>query len=240
MKQKGKRMVAIFDIETDGLYDDVTKIHCIAIKVDDEKTKLYTDIDEAVTVLRGADLLVAHNGVNYDLPVLSKLGYAIDTPIHDTLIMSRLAYPNMMVTDVNRKSVPPKLKGSHSLKAWGYRLRKLKGDFAEDTDWQEYTPAMGEYCKQDVEVTYSLYNKLLTREIPDEAIWLEQEFARIISRQEKYGVYFDMDKAKTLHIELLKEVERAEEKLFQTFTPLKTWTAKPYPKIPYKKDGSKS
>ena len=240
MKQKVKRMVAIFDIETDGLYDDVTKIHCIAIKVDDEKTKLYTDIDEAVAVLRGSDLLVAHNGVNYDLPVLSKLGYTIDTPIHDTLIMSRLAYPNMMVTDANRKSVPPKLKGSHSLKAWGYRLRKLKGDFAEDTDWQEYTPAMGEYCKQDVEVTYSLYKKLLTREIPDEAIWLEQEFARIISRQEKYGVYFNMERAQALHIELLKEVERAETELVQTFTPLDTWVAKPYPKIAFKKDGTKS
>jgi len=233
--------IAIFDIETNGLYHEVTKIHCVAIKVDGEPTKLYTDIDEAVQVLRSVDIIVAHNGVNFDIPVLEKMGYDLSGPeVRDTIIMSRLTYPNMMLTDANRKSVPPKLKGSHSLKAWGYRLRKLKGDFAEDTDWQEYTPEMGEYCKQDVEVTFALFHKLMTRNIPEEAIKLEQAFARIISRQEKYGVYFDVSKAQALHLELLEEVERAEEELFKTFTPLKTWTPKPYPKTAYKKDGTKS
>ena len=187
-----------------------------------------------------ADLVVAHNGINFDLPVLEKLGLPVVTQIHDTIIMSRLTYPNMMVQDANRKSIPPRLKGSHSLKAWGYRLRKLKGDFGEDTDWKEYSDEMGKYCIQDVEVTYALYNKLIMRGIPEEAIWLEQEFARIISRQEKYGVYFDMEKAKNLHITLLEEVERAEKELVQTFTPLQTWTPKPYPKIAFKKDGTKS
>ena len=245
MNRQVKRMVAIFDIETDGLYEDVTKIHCIAVKVDDAKTQLFTsrddNIEEAIELLNKADLVVAHNGINYDLPVLEKLGYPVTSKVHDTLIMSRLAYPNRMEQDSNLKSLPPKLKGSHSLKAWGYRLRKLKGDFSEDTDWKDYTDAMGEYCVQDVEVTHTLYNnKLLPRGIPDEAIWLEQEFARIIGRQERYGVWFDVAKAKALHISLLEEVGRAEEELFKTFTPLQTWTAKPYPKIPFKKDGSKS
>lgn len=237
-------MVAIFDIETDGLYDEVTKIHCIAVKCDDEKTQLFTskdgNIGEAIKLLNMADLVVAHNGINFDLPVLEKLGLPVVTQTHDTIIMSRLTYPNMMVQDANRKSIPPRLKGSHSLKAWGYRLRKLKGDFAEDTDWKEYSDAMGQYCIQDVEVTYALYNKLIERGIPEEAIWLEQEFARIISRQEKYGVYFDMEKAKNLHITLLEEVERAEAELVQTFTPLDTWVEKPYPKVAFKKDGTKS
>lgn len=237
-------MIAIFDIETDGLYNEVTQIHCIAVKCDDEKTQLFTskdgNIGEAIKLLNMADLVVAHNGINFDLPVLEKLGLPVVTQIHDTIIMSRLTYPNMMVQDANRKSIPPRLKGSHSLKAWGYRLRKLKGDFAEDTDWKEYSDAMGQYCIQDVEVTYALYNKLIMRGIPEEAIWLEQEFARIISRQEKYGVYFDMEKAKNLHITLLEEVERAEAELVQTFTPLDTWVEKPYPKVAFKKDGTKS
>lgn len=233
-------MIAIFDIETDGLYADATKVHCVAIKEDDKPTKLYTDIAEATNRLRKADLVVAHNGVNYDLPTMKKLGFEIDTPIHDTLIMSRLAYPNLMLTDANRKTLPPRLKGSHSLKAWGYRLRLLKGEFAEDTDWKEYSQEMGEYCKQDVEVTYKLYKKLLTRNIPDEAIKLETKFAQIISRQEKYGVYFDREKAQELHIELLREVEEAEAKLFEVFKPLPTWQPKNYPKNPFKKDGNKS
>lgn len=244
-------MIAVFDIETNGLYHETDKLHCISIKVDDEPTYVYTshdvegsdgDLQEAYEILNDADLLVGHNIINFDIPTLAKLGYDLThKKVHDTIIMSRLTYPNILLQDANRKSVPPKLKGSHSLKAWGYRLRKLKGEFgAEGEQWQLLTPAMVSYCRQDTEVTAKLYEKLLTRNIPDEAIWLEQEFARVISRQEKYGVYFDMAKAKKLHIELLEEVERAEEKLFQTFTPLKTWTPKPYPKIAFKKNGEKS
>lgn len=231
---------AIFDIEADGLYDTISKVHCIAIKVDDQPTKLYTDILEATRILRNADLVVAHNGIDYDLPALKKLGFEIDTPIHDTLIMSRLAYPNLMLTDANRKTLPPRLKGSHSLKAWGYRLRILKGEFGETADWSVYTPEMGEYCKQDVEVTYKLYRKLLTRDIPDEAIRVEQEFAKIISRQEKYGVYFDIEAAQRLHVHLMEEVDAAEAKLKEVFTPLQTWRVKAYPQKPYKMDGTKS
>lgn len=243
-------MIAIFDIETNGLYEQADTLHCISIKVDDERTKVYTSKDlkgsdgtigEGVRILLQADLIVGHNIINYDLPVLEKLGYPIPTQCHDTLLMSRLAYPNIMLTDANRKTIPPKLKGSHSLKAWGYRLRKLKGEFGADTEqWEVLTPEMIEYCRQDAEVTYSLYNRLLTRGIPQEAIWIEQEFARIISRQEKYGVYFDTEAAQRLHVELLGEVERAEEELYKTFTPLQTWTPKPYPVIAYKKDGKKS
>ena len=35
-------MTIIFDIETDGLYHQATKIHCISIKVDDNPTEVYT------------------------------------------------------------------------------------------------------------------------------------------------------------------------------------------------------
>lgn len=243
-------MIAVFDIETNGLYHQTDTLHCISIKVDDERTKVYTSRDikgsdgtigEGIKILNMADLVVGHNIINFDLPTLEKLGYPVTTQCHDTMLMSRLTYPNILLQDANRKSVPNKLKGSHSLKAWGYRLRKLKGEFGgDDEQWEVLTPEMVEYCRQDTEVTAKLYEKLLLRGIPQEAIWLEQEFARVISRQEKYGVYFDMDKAKALHIELVEEVERANEKLLETFTPLKTWTPKPYPKIAYKKDGTKS
>lgn len=241
----------IFDIESNGLYNESSTIHCISIKVEEDKTKVYTSrpikgsagsIEEGLDILSKADLLIGHNIINFDIPVICKL-YPTFTynALHDTLIISKLCYPNLMVTDALKKTVPPKLTGSHSLKAWGYRLRKYKGDYgADENAWDNLTEAMVEYCRQDAEVTYSLYKKLLTKETPDEAIWLEQEFARIISRQEKYGVYFDVKKAQKLHIELLKEAEEAEKELFKVFKPLKTWIPKNYPSIPYKKDGSKS
>ena len=242
--------IAIADIETNGLYEATTEVHCISIKVDDNPTEVYTSrpisgsagsIQEGIDLINSVDRVVFHNGINFDLPTLQKLGYKVTTPVHDTLIMSRLAFPNIAFQDANRKSVPQKLKGSHSLKAWGYRLRKYKGDFGDNIEqWEKLTADMVEYCRQDSEVTYALYKKLLDREIPDEAIWLEQEFAKIISRQEKYGVYFDIKAAEQLHIELLNEVDIAEVELMKTFTPLKTWFPKPYPKMSIKKDGTKS
>jgi len=245
-------MTVIFDIETDGLYEQATKIHCISIKVDDSPTEVYASlplakvagtIEQGLALLSKADLLVGHNIIAFDIPVILKL-YPEWTygGTADTLILSRLAYPNIALTDANRKTIPPKLKGSHSLKAWGYRLRKQKGEFgSEENQWEKLTPSMIEYCRQDTEVTASLYEKLTKYPgTPPEALWLEQEFAKIIIRQERYGVWFDVEKAKKLHVELLGEVDLAEAALFSVFTPLKQWTRKPYPLKPYNKDGKKS
>ena len=151
-------MIAVFDIETNGLYDQADKLHCISIKVDDEPTYVYTshwvegsdgDLQEAYSILNDADLLVGHNIINFDIPMLQKLGYDLThKEVHDTILMSRLTFPNLMLQDANRKSVPPKLKGSHSLKAWGYRLRKLKGEFgADEEQWALLTPDMVSYCR---------------------------------------------------------------------------------------------
>ena len=241
-------MTTIFDIETDGLYDEATKIHCISIKVDAAPTEVYAalpldgvagTIEQGLALLSKADLLVGHNIINFDIPVILKL-YPQWTynGRHDTLILSRLVYPNISLTDANRKTIPPKLKGSHSLKAWGYRLRKYKGEI--ESQWHTLTTEMVEYCRQDTEVTNALYEKLLKANTPAEAIWLEQEFAKIMHRQERYGVWFDLAKAKQLHVDLLVEVEEAEQELFKVFTPLKQWTRKEYPLKPYKQDGSKS
>ena len=241
-------MATIFDIETNGLYEEASVIHCISIKTDDQPTEVYASkplagvagtIQEGLDILSKADLLVGHNIVNYDIPVIIKLYPEwVYNGVLDTLILSRLVYPNISLTDANRKTIPPKLKGSHSLKAWGYRLRVLKGEYAEQ--WGELNTEMIEYCRQDANVTALLYDKLIKANTPPEAIWLEQEFARIIGRQERYGVWFDLDKAQKLHVELLSEVERAEQELFSVFKPLKQWTLKDYPLKPYKQDGSKS
>ena len=241
-------MRAIFDIEANGLYYEVKEIHCISIKVDDGATKVYTSkniegsdgtLQQGLAILSEADVIIGHNIINYDIPAIEKIfpKWTYKACL-DTLLMSRLAYPNMLMADANRKSIPPKFKGGHGLKAWGYRLRKLKGEYEEQ--WDILTPEMVEYCRQDSEVTYALFEKLESRKIPDEAIRLEHEFAQIINRQEKYGVWFDIEKAQKLHVELLQEVDEAETELLKVFTPLKTWMPKTYPKTATKKDGQKS
>ena len=150
---------------------------------------------------------MGHNIINFDIPTIKKLYWSWDignTKLLDTLIATKLKYPNIIDKDMKRKTIPTKLKGRYSLKAWGYRLRILKDEFEES--WDELTELMVEYCRQDAEVTYALYHKLLADGLPpQEAIDLEQQFASIISRQEKYGVLFDINKAQKLHLDLQTE-----------------------------------
>ena len=72
----------VFDIETNGLLDTVDKVHCLVIK-DTETGEVQSfrphQIEEGVAVLSSAladgVTIAGHNIIDYDLPVLSKLGY---------------------------------------------------------------------------------------------------------------------------------------------------------------------
>ena len=133
-------MTLVFDLETDGLLNDVTRIHCLAIydsttdqieTYNDEKNNKYS-ISEGIGRLLVADTLVGHNVINFDLAVLGKL-YNYFTPtarIVDTLLLSRLYHPNIL--DIDRKHtwrhMRLQLYGRHSLESYGYRLGEYKGE----------------------------------------------------------------------------------------------------------------
>ena len=245
-------MKLIFDIETDGLIENVSKLHCI-VMVDANTKKAYVCSDaplkgvtntlaEGLELLHNASLLIGHNIIGYDIPVLEKLyGIQFTNATYDTLIASKLKYNNLAMIDSNIKRLPPKLKGSHSLKAWGYRLNVLKGEFGSEAEqWEVLTQDMLDYCIQDVRVTYSFYNKIMLDPPPKNAMNIEQAFKKVIVRQENYGWLFDIATAKKLHIELLTSKEKAYTELLTVFKPIKTWIPKSYPKVATKKDGSKS
>jgi len=88
----------VFDIETDGLYDKASKVHCIVIyDINGQSTLSFGpgDIDSALEYLRSADVLIGHNICFYDVPVLKKLypDIEINARIIDTLICTRLIWP---------------------------------------------------------------------------------------------------------------------------------------------------
>lgn len=68
-------MRLVFDIEADGLLDTLTKIHCIVIHDLDSK-ELFSfgpdKIDEAITMLEKADVVIGHNVIGYDIPAIKK------------------------------------------------------------------------------------------------------------------------------------------------------------------------
>ena len=163
-----EKQMLVFDCETNGLLHDVSEIHCIAIYDNTkEATFVFTNqggscgpITEALHWLSSADVLVGHNVINYDLPVLRKIysWFDTDASIVDTLILSRLYHPNMREIDKKRNiaRMPLQLYGRHSLERYGYRLQEYKGEFGKTTDWQEWSQEMQDYCVQDVKVTTKL------------------------------------------------------------------------------------
>lgn len=161
-------MNLIFDIETDGLYDDCSKIHCIGIyDLDTKQTLVFNDqgneqpITKGVQLLEDANTIVGHNIIGYDLPVIRKL-YPWFTNVGrvlDTLVLSRIYHADLLKTDQKRKwkDMPLNLHGRHSLEAYGYRLGEHKGEFSKDTDWKHWSQEMQDYCLQDVQVTRKLW-----------------------------------------------------------------------------------
>jgi len=143
-----------FDIESDGLLDDITTIHCLHIR--DRVTKKdyrfnsgkYKDgspaprdgsIKDGLKMLEEADAICGHNIIGYDIEAIKKLNptFKPKGKVVDTLVCCRVVWTDISDKDFARLrsgKLPPEFKeggliGSHSLEAWGYRLGKYKGDF---------------------------------------------------------------------------------------------------------------
>ena len=173
----------VFDLETNGLLNDATRIHCAALHWgEDDRTEAFNDekyaespkelpmggnysITTALSWLETADVLVGHNIIGFDIPVIKKL-YNWFNPsgtIVDTLLLSRLYHPNLLDIDKEHqwKHMPLQLYGRHSLEAYGYRLGEYKGNFGKTTDWSDWSQEMQDYCIQDVVVTTKLCKHFL-------------------------------------------------------------------------------
>jgi len=196
----------IFDIEADGL--DPTVIHCIVAKELGGAVHTFDNmqIEEGIKFLENAEVLIGHNIIGYDIPVIQKLhGAKVTHKLEDTLVMSRLFNPVR--------------ENGHSLKTWGWRVGMAKQDQPETFD--EYTPAMLDYCVQDVKLNEVVYNYLLKegKMFSEDSINLEHRVAKIMRQQEKNGFFFDTKKAMELLAELKDKQLQVEEEVHNTFKP---------------------
>lgn len=196
------------DIETDGL--DAKEVYCVVAKdLDEKRTYTYTkqNMQYCKQLLESADILVFHNGVSFDAPVLKRL-LGINIPldkIRDTLILSQL--------------VNPVREGGHSLEAWGKTLGYNKIDFE---DWSKYSEEMLKYCIRDVEITEKIYNTLIPelKKFSPRSIRLEHQVRAIIDKQEANGFALDMPKAMQLMARLSDEAQRIKDELQVKFPPI--------------------
>lgn len=205
--------VNIFDIETDGLFHDVSTLWGIGIAAGADEPARWYEGDTGLDVLSKAELLAGHNIIDYDLPVLEKLTGWKPSPgtiIVDTLVLSRLFYSNL--GELDKPGVP--YRGSHSLGAWGERLGLAK---LEQPAWDKFTPEMATYCCRDVDLNARLYRGLMKVDYSKEAVDLEHAFATIIARQVRHGVAFDLDAANKMYVELHSQVDELAQKIKPKF-----------------------
>ena len=163
----------LFDLESTGLLRQGSTIHCIVVRDAEGETQVFDckperAVVQGVKMLEKADCLIGHNIINYDIPLIKEQYPDFDPQgeVLDTLVLSRLYYPNIIERDYERRptGMPQRLYGRHSLESWGYRLKCFKGDFGKhDGSWETYTPEMLDYCIQDTEVTRKLYQLLQRR-----------------------------------------------------------------------------
>ncbi len=157
-------------------------------------------------------MLVAHNGIGFDFPILNRLWNTKIVPSMciDTLVMSRLMNPNR--------------DGGHSIKEWALKLGTEKIDFQDfDAGWSE---EMQTYCIRDVDVLEKVYYKLLEEQkqygFSEDSVELEHQVAIIIAKQERNGFRFDMPNAMVLLAELKTKMVSIEDGLQQIFPPIVT------------------
>lgn len=149
--------IYVFDLEANGFLEEATKVHCAVFKKLGTKS-IYKftpeNIDDLIPFMEKADVLIGHNVIGYDFPLLKKLyGFEYKGKKVDTLIMSRLLNPK-------RQSPPhcPNKKAPHSVEAWGYRVGRGK---PEHNDWEEFSPEMLHRCTEDTEIQELIYKELL-------------------------------------------------------------------------------
>lgn len=202
-------MKIILDIETNSTHDI---IWCVVTKnIETDEVKVWKEASGLQKYLDQCDLIIMHNGISFDAPVLRK-NWKVSmklSQVYDTLVASRL--------------LSPSLEGGHSLDAWGQRLGYAKFEFS---DWDGgCTAQMVTYCIQDTLVTQKLYEYLVTefnnQGFDKRSIDLEHKVQAIICKQEQNGFKLDQQGAIILISELKSKLSNIEDELQSVF-PTKT------------------
>jgi len=214
----------IFDIETNGLDEKLTRVHCMVIHdLDTNNVSKYDpdDVPSGLAHLSQFDVLIGHNIISFDIPALKKIFKwepKEGSVIRDTLIMSRLMYSDMAQRDHSESRIRQDLYGRHSLKSWGQRLGFEKGAFGEgESVFSSFTVDMLNYCARDVELNHKLYERLMSRGFSDDSIELEHEIYKICETQKEYGFPFDSLKATRFYAILCEHRSLLQNRLRDKF-----------------------
>ena len=194
--------------------------------IDTGEVKIWKAPNGLAEYLKDATLIIAHNGISFDFPILNKLWKTKITrkKAFDTLVVSRL--------------LDPTREKGHSLEAWGEELGENKLDYKAVWEWMEGRPEeyrgecfdkpidrlLEHYCIRDVAVLVRLYGRLVSdcqsKGFSSESITLEHEVAAIIGQQERNGFKLDMQHATLLLTNLKGKMADIDEAMQKRWPPV--------------------
>ena len=225
--------MALFDLESDGLYDEATKIHVLSYTTDGGTITSTHDYDEMRHFFDTNKVLIGHNIIRFDLRVIQKI-LGVDTSKHklyDTL-------PLCWYLDHDRLR--------HGLESYGedYGIPKPVVE-----DWHGLTPEEYRHrCEEDVKINWRLWQDKLKqlkflykdREEMDRFLQYLTFKMKCAAEQEQIGIRLDLDLVRNSIDTLKKLQEEKHEELVQVMPPRKLYKKVSQPKNLFKKDGTPS
>lgn len=229
------------------------KVHLIVAQ-DYERGKTHVfgpdedSLREGVDFLERSHTVVFHNGIGFDVPVLKKV-YGLkrkhDRHFIDSLVLCQLFYSNVKeeedfrlfektekLPDGHPLKFTGKLIGSHSLEAWGLRLKNpvKKGNYGKTSDvfpdfdpWAQWSQDMQDYAVQDVVTLAAIWTERLrdrfNQSANEEAIAIEHYLAELMEQLKDSGIKLDIPHAEKLCEELEAKALELESQIAAEFPP---------------------
>ena len=226
--------VIVLDSESDGLWEDATKIHVLSWTSDGEFYQSTNDYDVMRYVLSAPDTkFVAHNAIRHDLPLFNKV------------LGTNLTYKNFVDTlplswylNFNR----PK----HGIESYGINYDIPKPIV---TDWDNLTYEEYQHrCEEDVKINWRLWKELQAKmfllygDMPKAYLFIEYlGFKMDTAReQELTKVRLDLDLCQKSYDTLLQQKEEKTVELAKAMPKKPIYKEVNEPASLHKKDGSLS
>lgn len=196
------------DIETNLKHSTIWC--CSTYNLDTKEVRTWTNAQDFNKFIQKAELIIAHNGISFDYPVLNRVWKSTIrlSQVRDTLVMSRLSSPSR--------------EGGHSLANLAKLVNRTKKEY--DDFEGGLTDDMILYCQEDVIICGELYLYLLQelKGFSEQSIDLEHKVQAIIAKQEKHGFKLDTVKAQCLLGQWKRKLSDIEEELQKIFPPIVT------------------
>lgn len=221
----------VFDCETDGFLEEATKIHVLSFTRDGKTYHSLSDYQDMKKLLAEEKILVGHNIVRFDVPVLEKiLGIKIKSKLYDTLPMS-------WVINTDR----PK----HGLESFGedFSVPKPVVEDWNNLSYEEYKYR----CEEDVKINWLLWQNLIKRfklVYGNEKMLMDQFFQYLTFKMkcaamaEQSGWRLDKPLVERSLATLTQQQEEKVEELRAHMPKVPRYSTKKRPEQIYKKDGS--